>query len=368
MKFGLFYVLECPDHDYKRAYREMLEQIEFSEEMGFESVWLAEHHGSDYGSMPTSSIAAAAVAARTTKLRIGIAASILPFGLNPVKLAEEWAMVDNISGGRLDLGVGRGYQPREFEMLGLGGAMGDSRQIFKEYLEAMIGLWTNDTFSYHGKYVNFDNVDVRPKPVQQPHPPIFVAAISPETFSMVAEQGYNMLVTPTLMILPELIEFVVDAKRKLIAHGRDPLSLDFPMNWQIHVAESEQKALDNTNEAFLWYFDEVMKHVPQGANVPKTYERYGELAAAAQEMGGLTLDGLRQGGIVLLGTPQTAIDEIEKLRDEMGLQSLCCWMRMGGLEHEKVMSSIEQFGKHVIPAFKDRPNVVPKAIRESVTV
>lgn len=276
-------------------------------------------------------------------------------------------MVDNISGGRLALGVGRGYQPGEFRMLGIEDRMGDSRQIFKEYLEAMIGLWTNDTFSYHGKYVNFDNVDVRPKPVQQPHPPIFVAAISPETFQMVAEQGHNMLVTPTLMILPELLEFVVEAKRKLIEHGRDPLSLDFPMNWQIHVAESEEKALANTNEAFLWYFDEVMKHVPHGANVPKTYERYGELAAAAEEMGGLTLDGLRQGGIVLLGTPQTAIDEIEKLRDEMGLQSLSCWMRMGGLEHDKVMSSIELFGKEVIPAFKDRPNVVPRALRETVT-
>ena len=87
----------------------------------------------------------------------------------------------------------------------------------------------------------------------------------------------------------------------------------------------------------------------------------------SEEMGGLTLDGLRQGSVVLLGTPQTAIDEIEKLRDELGLQSLCCWLRMGGLEHEKVMNSIEMFGKHVIAAFKDRRNVVPKALRESVT-
>ncbi len=364
MKFGLFYVLECPDHDYERAYAEMLEQIEFSESLGFDSCWLAEHHGTDYGSMPTATIAAAAVAQRTKKMRIGIAVSILPFGLSPVKLAEDWAMVDAISGGRLDLGVGRGYQPGEFKMLGLDGIMGDSRAVFQEYLEAMIGLWTNDSFSYHGTYVNFDDVDIRPKPVQKPHPPIFVAAISPETFEMVAQQGYNMLVTPTLMVLPELVEFVVDAKRKLIERGRDPLSLNFPMNWQIHVAETEEQALKNTEDAFAWYFKEVMRLVPRGANVPKTYERYAELAEAADAAGGLTVDGLQQGGIVLLGDPPTAIEQIEKLRDEMGLQQLSCWMRMGGLEHEKVMSSIELFAKEVIPAFKDRPNVVPKAIRE----
>ena len=366
MRFGLFYVLEAPDHNYKRAYAEMLEQIEFSESVGFDSCWLAEHHGTDYGSMPNAAVSAAAIAGRTKEMRIGIACSILPFGLNPVKLAEDWAMVDNISDGRLDFGVGRGYQPREFRMLGLGDVMADSREIFKEYLEAIIGLWTNDTFSYHGKYVNFDDIDLRPKPVQKPHPPVYVAAISPETFAMVAEQGYNMLVTPTLMVLPELVEFVVDAKRRLVEGGRDPLSLDFPMNWQIHVADTEEKALENTEDAFTWYFNEVMKHVPKGANVPKTYERYAELAAAAEAAGGLTLEGLQQGGIVLLGDPQTAVAEIEKLHDEMGLQSLSCWMRMGGLEHDKVMSSIELFAKEVIPQFKDRPPVVPKALREAV--
>jgi alkanesulfonate monooxygenase SsuD/methylene tetrahydromethanopterin reductase-like flavin-dependent oxidoreductase (luciferase family) len=100
--------------------------------------------------------------------------------------------------------------------------------------------------------------------------------------------------------------------------------------------------------------------------VPKTYERYAELAAAAEAAGGLTVEGLQQGGIVVLGTPETAVNEIEKLRDEMGLQQLSCWMRMGGLEHEKVMSSIELFAKEVMPAFEDKPNVVPKALREGV--
>ena len=129
MRFGLFYVLESPDGDHRRAYKEMLGQIEYAEELGFDSVWLAEHHGSAYGSLPSPAVAAAAIATMTERLRIGIAVSILPFS-NPVRTAEDYAMVDVISNGRLDMGVGRGYQPREFAMLGLADQQQHSRAIF----------------------------------------------------------------------------------------------------------------------------------------------------------------------------------------------------------------------------------------------
>lgn len=364
MKFGLFYVLECPDHDYRRAYSEMLDQIEYAEALGFDKVWLAEHHGSDYGSMPSPQIAAAAIAERTTTMRIGVAVSNLTFAY-PVRIAEDYAMVDVISGGRLDFGVGRGYQPREFHAMGVEDKMPHSREIFAEALDIIQGLWTHDTFSYRGKHFQLDEVDCRPKPIQTP-PPIYVAAISPQTFDLVAEQGHNMLITPTLMTLPELIDFAVDAKRKLIARGRDPLTLNFPMNWQIHLAATEEQALAETEGAFLWYFDEVMKHLPQGANVPPTYERYAELAAAAEEAGGLEVQGLREGGIMLLGTAEQAIDELHRLHDEMGLEEVSCWMRIGGLDDKAVRSSIRIMAEEVIPELKDDGPIVPRALREGV--
>jgi alkanesulfonate monooxygenase SsuD/methylene tetrahydromethanopterin reductase-like flavin-dependent oxidoreductase (luciferase family) len=367
MKFGVFYVLECPDHDYRRAYAEMLAQIEAAESLGYDTVWLAEHHGTDYGSMPSPQVIGAAVAQRTKRMRIGIACSILPFA-HPVRLAEDYAMLDVLSDGRLDFGVGRGYQPREFKAMGVEHLQPVSREVFREQLEIILGLWTNDTFSYQGEYFQVEEVSCRPKPVQTPHPPVLVAAISPQTFELVAQGGYNILVTPTLMTLPELQDHVVETKRTLIERGREPLSLDFPMNWQIHVAPTEEQALAETEQAFAWYFNEVMKHVPKGANVPKTYERYAELAKAVEEGGGLTIEGLQQGGIVLVTDPATAVREIEKLHDEMGLQHISCWMRMGGLEHDKVISSLELFAKEVIPHFKDRPPVVPRALRsEAVT-
>lgn len=366
MKFGLFYVLECPDHDYRRAYAEMLDQIEYAESLGFDKVWLAEHHGSDYGSMPSPQVAAAAIAERTSTMRIGVAVSNITFA-HPVRIAEDYAMVDNISNGRLDFGVGRGYQPREFHAMGMDDKMSHSREIFAESLDIIQGLWANEKFSYEGKHFKLQDVDCRPKPVQSP-PPIYVAAISPQTFDLVAEQGHNMLITPTLMTLPELTDFTIEAKRKLIAHGRDPLSLNFPMNWQIHLAPTEEQALAETESAFLWYFDEVMKHVPQGANVPPTYERYAELAAAAAEAGGLSVAGLREGGIVLLGTPQDAINELSRLHDEMGLQEISCWMRIGGLDDKAVRSSIKLMAEEVIPALKDAGPVVPKALRDEASV
>ena len=362
MKFGVFYVLESPDADYRRAWQEMLEQIEYAERLGFDSVWLAEHHGSSYGSMPSPQVAAAAIASRTTHMRIGIAVSILPFD-NPIRIAEDYAMVDVISGGRLDFGVGRGYQPHEFRMLGFGDQQAQSREVFREALDVILGVWQQDHFNYSGKHFEFADVSIVPRPLQQPHPPVYVAAISPETFDLVKERGLQMLVTPTLMSLPELKQHVLDAKRQLVDLGQDPRSLNFPMNWQMHISESPEKAKAETSSAFGWYFEKVMSLVPQGANTPPSYERYAELAATFKAQGTVDLETLREQGIVLLDTPEAAVESIRSLWQEIGQQEILCWMRIGGLEHEKVMRSLELFAKRAMPELKPLEPNVPRALQ-----
>jgi len=364
VKFGLFYVLESRDHDFQRDYREMLAQVAYAEHLGFDEVWLAEHHGSDYGSMPSPQVAAAAIAARTETMRIGIAVSNLTFDW-PVRIAEDYAMVDVISGGRLDFGAGRGYQPAEFRQMGVSGLQDVSREVFFEALEIIQGLWSKDVgepFSYSGRHFHIENVDCRPTPVQRPTPPMYVASISPTTFDLMADRGYNLLVTPTLMTLPELNQFVVDAKRTLINRGRDPLSLDFPLNWQIHLADTESEAVENASEPLTWYFDEALGAVPQGPDAPSTYERYAELVAATDEAGGVTVDGLREGVVVYVGEAEGLVHEIATLRQETGLQHLIGWMRFGGLEHAKVLRSMELFAEKVMPHFRDLPPVVPRQI------
>ncbi|MCZ4535354.1 LLM class flavin-dependent oxidoreductase [Gordonia terrae] len=364
MKFSLFYVLESPDRDFRRAYDEMLSQVEIAERLGFHGVWLAEHHGSAYGSMPSPQVAAAAIAARTSRMRIGIAVSNLTLAW-PVRISEDFAMVDVISDGRLDFGVGRGYQPHEFRAMGVADKQDVSGEVFDEAFQIVTGLWTKavgEPYTFHGKHFHIDGVDCRPATLQQPTPPIYVASISPETFDLVADHGHNMLVTPTLMTLPELNGFVVGGKRTLMHRGRDPLSLDFPMNWQIHLAETDAQAVREARPSLEWYFDNVMSAVPQGAATPAGYERYAALAEAAAA-GAMTLTGLREGGICYVGDPDGLIREIEILREETGLEHLICWMRFGGMAHEDVVRSMELLAEHVMPHFADAPPLVPRALR-----
>lgn len=165
MEFGMFYVLESPDGDFKRAYDEMLGQVEYAEELGYDTIWLAEHHTSAYGSIPNPAVAMAAIAERTKKMKIGSLISVLPLH-NPISIAEDYAMVDVMSGGRLLFGVGRGYQPQEFKHFGVD--MAETRERFKEELDIILGLWTNESFSYNGKFYQLDNVSIRPKPIQKP--------------------------------------------------------------------------------------------------------------------------------------------------------------------------------------------------------
>ena len=359
----MFYVLECPDGDYQRAYKEMLGQVEYAEELGFDSVWLAEHHGSAYGSLPSPQVAMSAIAMITERMRIGLAVTILPFD-NPVRVAEDFAMVDVISNGRLDLGVGRGYQPREFKMLGLADQQQHSREIFEEELEILIGLWENDSFSYEGKFFQIEDVSITPKPIQKPRPPLYVAAISPSTFELVRKYDLNVLVTPTLMSLDELKGFVLKAKKDLVELGHDPAELNFPMNWQMHLAETEEEALTRPAEALDWYFNLVMKLVPKGPNAPKGYEYMANLAEAFEQMGGVSINDLRAGGIILLDTPDKVAAKIEEVRTEIGQKEIFCWMRIGGLEDAKVRASMKLFAEEVMPQFKDKPDVVPDALKQ----
>jgi alkanesulfonate monooxygenase SsuD/methylene tetrahydromethanopterin reductase-like flavin-dependent oxidoreductase (luciferase family) len=362
MRFGMFYVLECPDGDYQRAYKEMFGQIEYAEELGFDSVWLAEHHGSAYGSMPSPQVAMASIAKITERMRIGLAVSILPFD-NPVRVAEDFAMIDVISNGRLDLGVGRGYQPREFKMLGLADRQQYSREIFEEELDILVGLWENDSFSYNGKYFQLEDVSITPRPVQKPRPPLYVAAISPATFHLVRKYDMNVLVTPTLMSLDELKTFVLEAKKELVELGHDPLELNFPMNWQMHLAETEEEALTRPSEALDWYFNLVMKLVPKGPTAPKGYEYMANLAEAFEQGGGVSINDLRAAGIILLDTPEKVAAKIEEVRTEIGQQEIFCWMRIGGLEDEKVRASMKLFAEEVMPQFKGQEPVVPEALK-----
>jgi alkanesulfonate monooxygenase SsuD/methylene tetrahydromethanopterin reductase-like flavin-dependent oxidoreductase (luciferase family) len=367
LKVNLFYLLESPDHDYRRAYSELFEQVLYAESLGFDTVWLAEHHGSDYGSVPSTATMAAALAQATSTIKLGCAVTNVTFR-HPTHTAEEWAMVDNLSDGRVRFGAGRGYQPREFRAFGLEDSMSNTREMFWEAMDCIVGLWTNKRFSYDGQYYKIDDHELRPTLVQQPHPEIFVATASPEGFPLIAERGYNLLVNPSLTTMDQLTDLVVDAKRTLLQHGRPEASLNFPLSWFFHVADSEEEAAGRAGPFFQWYFDEAMKHVPQGAKVPKGYEVFAQMAEMAKQAGGLRLEDMLASEVMFIGTPERAIAKLTELHDLMGLHEFTSWQRVGGMKHEYVMDSIRLTGEKILPELEKLPPVLPRALREDPVV
>jgi alkanesulfonate monooxygenase SsuD/methylene tetrahydromethanopterin reductase-like flavin-dependent oxidoreductase (luciferase family) len=329
---------------HQAVYQETLEQIDAAEALGFDAVWLAEHHFSPYGVCSAIFSLAAHVAARTSRVRVGTAVVVLPF-YNPLLVAEEAATVDLLSGGRLDFGVGRGYQRHEFD--GLGVPIEESRGRFVEALEIILGAWTQPSVCYTGAHYHVPEVSVYPRPIQRPHPPVWVAAsVSPETLDFAAARGFPILTSSTAG--PELIQRNFGLYAEALArHGRTRDGLDLPVNRCVYVAESARAAERDPEEPMLW-----VQHVLSQVGTPA---RNGSYPEAYRDWAGRdarrTFDDLRR-NTAIFGTPDECVAAIQRLERDVGLTYLMCNMAFGGLEHGKVLRSMRLFAEEVMPRFR----------------
>lgn len=354
MQSGIFFVAESPDGDYRRTYREVLELSVYAEELGFDTVWLAEHHGTEYGVVPSPPILATAIAERTERIRLGVMVSILPFQ-HPIRIAEDYAMLDVLSGGRLNFGTGRGYQPREFEVLGLDAA--ESRSRFTEGLEAILGLWEHGTFTYRGEHYSFEDFELHPRPLQE-RVPVWVAALSPETYELAARNRVQILTQPNpRQSFDDLKENVAVAARTFIQHGFAPEEIDFPLNMIVHLAPTMEEARRDSEDALAWYWGKLRGLVPgsKSGGVARGYESYGKAYAAGDDR--FTFERLNADRLQLVGTPEMAREFVTEVREEIGVKHFSCFMRIGGLETAKVRRSMELWASEVMPAFADDPPV-----------
>ena len=221
MKFGLltlfdYYPEDCSPQEY---YRFLLDEIAYAEELGFDSVWMGEHHFCNY-LCPSPQVFAAAVAQRTTRLRLGTAVALLPLH-DPVRLAEDYAMVDVLSNGRLDFGVSRGFQKTSYD--GFERSMDDSRERFAEGIDIIDKAWSQDSLSYEGQYRRLPNLSVLPRPVQRPRPPIWIGAgPTPESYELAAAHGYNILLASVFAPIQTFAPFVKLYRERLQEAGYDP--------------------------------------------------------------------------------------------------------------------------------------------------
>jgi alkanesulfonate monooxygenase SsuD/methylene tetrahydromethanopterin reductase-like flavin-dependent oxidoreductase (luciferase family) len=353
MRFGTYYFLQAPPAvDHAEVIQREIEQMVWTEELGFDSIWLTEHHFIDYGLSVSPSVLAAAAAMRTQRVRIGLAAAILPFH-DPIRLAEELALVDILSGGRLDVGVGRGNRPVEFE--GLRVPQIENRERFEETLAIMVRAWTEERFSFDGRHFQIPEVRVIPKPIQRPHPPLYVVCVSADTIEATALRGLPMLNSILRGPVDQLVsqrDTYVTACRK--AGRSDAEIAGLLSHWgvsrHVYVAPTDAEALAQARDAEMWYQESLRKFL-----IPERIERVHPLLqpgfrAIAEKFAHVSWDDLVR-ETVAFGSPDTVAERIAELQ-RLGVGEVLCWMNFGGLPQHQVRRSMELFAREVMPRFR----------------
>src|SRR5262245_54005510 len=221
MKFGAHFLpTHMPELDgpVSQFYQRIFEQIESLERLGFDRVWITEHHFGDYGgSIPHPPAFLAAIACKTSRIRLGVAVAVLPLN-NPIHLAESYGMVDVLSNGRLDFGIGKGSEPIEYLRFGAHREEGTQRMI--EGAEILCQAWSDEPVNFHGEFFNYNHVRVLTKPVQRPHPPIWVGATrTEETFRWAGKNGFHLMTLPFVHPTMEALHDLVEIYRQALAQA-----------------------------------------------------------------------------------------------------------------------------------------------------
>ena len=310
MKVGVLQFFSWPGRHgpLEEVYGRALERIEIMDRGGFDAVWLAEHHFTTFSVCPSVHMLGTLAAARTKRLRIGTAVSLAAL-YHPLRLAEEVALLDMLSGGRVNWGAGRGFAPSEFNAFGV--PIDESAARFREAVEIVLKAWTQERLTYNGAHFSFESIEVLPKPLQQPHPPTWMAATSESAIDWAAGRGFDILMDPHA----SLKELGVKRRRygqKLAEAGFSDAGRDIPMARLIALASTTSEAEAVARRGAQWLVDAYAG--PQHAH-RKTMQRTYDGKDPAQHY----VDS-----VILHGTPQSLIEQVQRLREEIGLNYLMC--------------------------------------------
>ena len=346
MKFGLFSHVAWPEGtSQKQIYGDKLEQVLFAEEMGFDSAWMAEHHFTRYGIVSSLPLFLTYLAAKTQRIRLGTAVSVLPLH-NPVLLAEQLATLDVLSSGRLDVGVGRGFGSEEHRVFRLD--RDQTSRMYSEVVDVLVGLWTTPGFSYEGEYHKINEVTLVPEPVQKPHPPVYMAAsFSAANVELAVEKRLPITVgvmrdhEPGLSWFPEY-------RRLAAARGFSVDTSNWPFQRMVHVSETEKEAREAPRDGVMWMLERVslVRDTGVGSDVHQDFEQWRRTHKSQ-----VTYEHVMQHR-AFFGTPKTVAAKIKWLRDEHNIHNFVGHFSTGGMEQSKVLRSMELFAKEVMPQFR----------------
>jgi alkanesulfonate monooxygenase SsuD/methylene tetrahydromethanopterin reductase-like flavin-dependent oxidoreductase (luciferase family) len=343
MRFGTFsYNPARPGVPETQRFEELLQQILLTERLGFDEAWFAEHHHSDYGTLASPNLIIAALANRTKRLRLGNLVNAIPLH-DPMRLAEECATLDVLTGGRLNVGVGRGVARDDIKH---GIDLDTARARFEEGVKILVRAWTEDTFTHKGSGWNYMDISCRPRPVQRPHPPIYYGATSPESPAFVARRGWNLALAR--QPIANCARAIAAYRAELAALGKPPESGDAILVRDIYVADTDEQAwteapLQITRFWQLATDNNWCRDPITTDDLPRFTKRFSYFP------GGLTAERIQEWGTSLIGSPETvlkkALGMIETARPDcfVGLFSF------GGQSHEQVTRSIELFATKVMP-------------------
>lgn len=347
MQFGTFLLMQSPSmRPSEEIYRRAVEITQAADELGFQNMWLAEHHFSNYGysSRPLQTVVH--LADKTRRIRVGVAVIILPFH-HPVIVAEEIATADVLTSGRLDVGLGRGYQPYEFERLGL--TIEQSRARWEEAVDIILKALTEETFAYQGTYYQIPDTTVLPRPVQKPLPPLFVAGQNPESIVAAVRRGFDVVTGGAGVPFERLVQF-----GRLFAESvqeyRPPRRLFLGINRPVYITDDAAEARRVAQEV-LWNMRVTLSlrrgyaRVASGRATAIPFENEPPLETLMRDW-------------MTIGTPDQVYDQICRYRDEVGITHFNCSFWSGDMPHEKVLRSMERFAAEVMPRFATQPAAV----------
>jgi alkanesulfonate monooxygenase SsuD/methylene tetrahydromethanopterin reductase-like flavin-dependent oxidoreductase (luciferase family) len=361
VRFGTYFFLQSPPgRTGAEILPEEIGQMVLAEELGFDSIWLTEHHFADYGLSSAPSVLLATVAAKTQRIRLGIAVYVIPFH-HPLRLAEETASIDILSGGRLTVGLGRGNRPQEF--FGHGVRQEESRGRMEEGLEILLQAWTQVRVDFSGQHWHIQNVPVYPKPLQQPHPPIAIAVSSPETIAWAAKHGYAMLssglTTPMTATINNRDAYVTSLQQNDYAQPDiDRLLERWVVTKHVYVAPTDSEALAEAREHELWYLDSFIRSLSADGLHGLHESVYQGAEAMTNRLTALTWESMVENS-VLVGSPDTVAAKIAQLQ-AVGVGEVACWMNFGGIPPDKARRSMRLFAEEVIPRFRHAPAMTAK--------
>ena len=338
-------------------YEEHLSEMTYCEELGFDGVVFNEHHYSAYGTMPSPNLIASALSQRTKKIKIGVLGNILPLRNHPVRVAEEYAMIDCLSNGRLIAGFVRGIPP---EYIWYGVNPEESRGRFEEAYNLIMTAWTKPVWSHEGPFFKLHDCAIWPRPVQQPHPPIWIAARSAESVEWCVKR--HLPCAQVYQTTGQIEDTFNYYRLKAKEDGWDAKPEQFILCRHIYIDDSNEKAREFVTPAMAYFFtvfnrgfneainkDAVAKQLTAALTSERSFSYFRDGNRERFDFSKMDYDGLIKSGYLIAGNPDSVAKQIQAQMSQVGADHFMGMFHIGNLKHDKVINSLDLFTKEIMP-------------------